>query len=209
MTAPRYECVVARSQIERAFNTAGIPLNISQGVFYGQCMQSMMERLIGKVDYIVTVDFDTMCLAKHITRLISVIVQENEIDALAAMQPMRGKGRLLASRQTENEVIWDGHPIKVDTAHFGLTVIDAKKLADLPKPWFWSTPDNNGEWSDDKTDDDVSFWRQWEKAGNSVYVDPGCRIGHLEELVTVYGDDMAPRHFYPTRWSEIAEETCE
>lgn len=209
MTAPRYECVAARSRIERSLSMVGIPLTISGGVYYGQCMQSMMEKIIGQVDYVLTVDFDSMFLPKHVRRLLSIIAQCDEIDALAAFQPMRGKGRVLASRQSENEVIWDGTPLKADSAHFGLTVIDAAKLAKLPKPWFCSYPDDNGSWTDDRIDDDVWFWRQWEAAGFSCYVDPGCRLGHLEEMVTVFDEALGLCHHYPKQWAEIAESTCE
>ena len=213
MTAPRYECVTARSAIERAMNAAGIPLTISGGVFYGQCMQSMMEGLMDgdkpKVDYIITVDFDSMFTATHITRLLSIIAQEDQVDALAALQPMRGKGRMLGSRYDGATIEWDGRPIKVDSAHFGLTIIDAEKLLKLEKPWFWSQPDENGSWNDGRVDSDVWFWRQWERAGNSVYIDPGTRLGHLEELVSYYDDKMNLLHTYPKDWKELAATTVD
>jgi hypothetical protein len=210
MTAPRYECVVARSRIERSLAMAGIPLTISGGVFYHQCMENMLEDLVGKADWALTVDFDSMFLPKHAIRILTLAAQVPEIDALAALQPMRGKGRVLGSKRHENSVEWDGHPIQVDSAHFGLTAIDLNKLAEVEKPWFVCQPDPNGGWHDDRIDSDVWFWRQWEKAGNRVFIDPGCRIGHLEELVTVYDDQMKPHHHYPKVWeSEIAEGTCE
>ena len=209
MTAPRYECVAARSQIERALSSAGIPLTISGGVFYSQCMQTMFEGLVGKVDYILTVDFDSMFTAKHVMRLLSIISQEPEIDALAALQPMRGKGTVLGSKQSENEMEWAGFPLKVRTAHFGLTVIDAAKLAELPKPWFLATPDENGSWGDDRTDSDVHFWFEWEKAGFTTYLDPGTRLGHMEEMVTVFDDKMQLQHHYPKDWAALAAKTVD
>ena len=205
MTAPRYECVSARNQIERAFHEAGIPLTISGGVFYHQCMQMMMEGLIGKVDYILTVDFDSVLTVRHIQRLLSVIAQQPEIDALAAIQPMRGKKRMLGSTYEGGEMKWTGFPLKVDSAHFGLTVIDAKKLESMEKPWFLAVPDKDGGWGDDRVDADVWFWRQWEKAGNSIYIDPGCRLGHLEELVRVYDRSMKLHRMYMGEWQENAE----
>ena len=209
MTAPRYECVAARSRIERSLNQAGIPLTISGGVFYGQCMQEMFEGLVGKIDYVLTVDFDSMFLPKHVMRLLSIIAQEDHIDAIAAIQPMRGKGRILASRQKDNQIDWDGRPLKADTLHFGLTVIDVAKLAEVPKPWFFAQPDPNGSWNDGRCDSDTWFWRQWEKAGFSAYLDPGCRLGHLEEMVSVFDSKLQLQHYYPKQWSDLAEETCE
>lgn len=202
MTAPRYECVTARNQIEYAFQKAGIPLTISGGVFYHQCMQMMMEGVVDKVDYIVTVDFDTICTPEQILRLVSIIAQEDHIDALAGIQPMRANGQLLGSRRVGGEIIWTGEPLKADTAHFGLTVIDAKKLRLMEKPWFISLPDERGEWGDSRTDADVYFWRNWEKSGNSVYIDPGTRIGHLEEMVSVFDEKMELKHVYFKNWKE-------
>lgn len=210
MTAPRYECVAARSRIERSLAMAGVPLTISGGVFYHQCMENMLEDLVGKADWVLTVDFDSMFLPKHVTRILSIAANVADIDALAALQPMRGKGRVLGSKRNESRVEWDGRPIRVDSAHFGLTAISLEKLQQMEKPWFVCKPDPNGGWHEDRIDSDVWFWRQWEKAGNSVYIDPGCRIGHLEELVTVYDEQMQPHHHYPKIWEdEIAETTCE
>jgi len=203
MTAPRYESVYARGQIERALHTAGVPLSVSGGVYYGQCMQIMLEDLLTKdVEYALTVDFDSMFTAEHVRRLINIIVQEDEIDALAAIQPMRGKGRILGTNGRAEDMIWTGSPLKVVAAHFGLTVIDLDKLREVPKPWFHSTPDENGEWKENKIDDDVSFWKKWERAGNSLYMDPGTRLGHLEEMITVYDEEMNKLHLYPKDWEK-------
>ena len=191
MTAPRYESVWARSRIERALHTAGVPLSISGGVYYGQCMQIMLETLLDEnVEYALTVDFDSIFTAEHVLRLLSIIVQEDEIDALAAVQPMRGKGRLLGTTGKAEELIWTGSPIRVTAAHFGLTVLDLSRLADMPKPWFHSQPDSNGEWNNGKVDDDVSFWHGWKEAGNTLFLDPGTRLGHLEEVITVFDENM-------------------
>lgn len=210
MTAPRYECVQARNGIELALSKAGVPLTISGGVYYHQCMESMLEDVVGKgIDYALTVDFDSVFTADHVTRLISIVSQEEKIDALAAIQPMRGKGRVLGSVSKESSVQWNGYPIQVDTAHFGLTVIDLKKLAEVPQPWFLSTPDSDGRWGDGCIDADVSFWRKWQDAGCSVYLDPGARLGHLEEMVTVFDREMNKQHVYYSEWSANSQHTVD
>jgi len=210
MTAPRYEAVYARNYIELALKSAGVPLTVSGGVYYGQCMQMMLEALIGKVDYALTVDFDSMFTEKHVQRLLSLVVEHEQIDALAAVQPKRGCGDMLAARREGARTVdWTGHPIQVDSAHFGLTIIDLKKLADVPKPWFWSQPDEGGRWEGSKIDDDVYFWKKWQEAGNRVFVDPGCRLGHLEEVITVFDEGMNLRHLYPKEWSEARASTVD
>lgn len=206
MTAPRYECVAARNRIEKAMRETGIPLTISGGVYYGQCMQTMLEDVVSKgVQYALTVDFDSIFLAKHVHRLLSVIVH-TEADAVAAIQPKRGHGSVLASKGEATKVEWTGKPIEVHSAHFGLTVIDLKKLANVPKPWFQGHPGADGSYGDDRTDADVFFWQRWREAGNSIYIDPGCRLGHLEELVTYFDRQMKLQHVYINDW-ELASET--
>lgn len=208
MTAPRFEAVYARNYIEIALKKLNIPLNVSGGVFYGQCMQIMLNDLLNQdVQYALTIDFDSMFTPEHITRLLSLISSHSEIDALAAIQPKRGSGTILAAKQNQTTLEWDGSPVQVSSAHFGLTVIDLDKLRRVPKPWFHGQPNANGDWTDDKIDDDVWFWRQWEQAGNTVYIDPGCRLGHLEEMVTVFDEQMQVQHFYPKQWSELRGST--
>ena len=205
MTAPRFECVWARNQIERALAEAGIPLTISGGVYYGQCMQAMLESVVDSgTKYALTVDFDSIFTANHVRRLISIIEQEEQIDALAAIQPMCGKGRTLGAKRDGDKSLqdWNGYPLPMRTAHFGLTVIDCAKLRDVPQPWFHGRPNEDGRWGDGCIDDDVSFWMNWERAGNSVYIDPGSRLGHLEEMITIFDPEMNLEHLYPTQWEE-------
>lgn len=214
MTAPRYEAVFARNNIEKALKSVGVPMMISGGVYYGQCMQMMMQTVVEQssptVDYILTVDFDSMFTAAHVRRLLSLIAAQENIHALASVQPKRGSGDLLAaSLSGQREVMWNGKPIQVDTAHFGLTAISVDRLRQMPKPWFMHEPDANGEWTDGKIDDDVYFWREWQKAGNTVFIDPGTRLGHLEEVVTVFDEEMKLVHLYPNDWSEKSASTVD
>jgi hypothetical protein len=136
-------------------------------------------------------------------RLLSTIQSRPDIDALASMQVRRGNRTLLASLNGKSEMQIDGSPVKVSTAHFGLTVIDIRKLANTAKPWFFSQPDADGEWGDSRIDDDIWFWRQWEKAGNTVYLDPQTRIGHMEEMVVMVDPTTYEAvHAYPSEWQD-------
>ena len=208
MTAPRCEPVFARNCIDRALRALGIHLTVSGGVFYGQCMQAMLEKLIAQgIDLAVTVDFDSIFTANQLKRLLTYVMTVDEIDAITGMQVRRGKKAMLGTipggEIIDNEtrqVIWDGNPILGTTAHFGLTVLDLHKLAPMPKPWFASKPCEDGTWGDDKVDDDVWFWLRWKEAGNTVYFDPGVRLGHLEEMVVVHDQHMQPQHIYPQQW---------
>jgi len=208
LTLPRYENVYCRNVIDQALREVGIPLQTAQGVFYGQCMQRLMDRAIShEIDVAVTIDFDSLFTGKHIMQLLQCLANNPEIDAVAAMQARRGGHFPLMTIQGEKSVTWDGQPIKVSTAHFGLTAIRLSKVAAMPKPWFWSTPGEGGDWEDEsgKIDDDIYFWKQWQKAGNSIYVDPNIRIGHMEEMVAIHDDAMQVKHMYPKKWRQMMD----
>jgi len=200
MTAPRYENTWCRNIIDEAFGKLGIPLGVSGGVYYGQCMQMMLEDAISdNAQYAITVDGDSAMTSEQIMHLVSVTVQEG-YECLAAAQVRRGKPHVLAHKAGERSAKWDGSPIVVDTAHFGLTVIDLAKLATVPKPWFFCQPDSDGGWRGDKIDSDIWFWMQWKKAGLKCRVDPHVSIGHMEEMIVGYDDDHQVRHYYPLEW---------
>jgi len=187
MTCGRYEAVFARNMIEKALRSLGIGLGTSQGVFYGQGMQRMFEDVLKiGADIILTIDGDSVFTQDHVKRLLNVIVQEDKIDALASLQLRRGKADILGFHDGKTSIEWNGYPVEVTSAHFGLTAFRVDKLNAVKKPWFFSQPDENGEWGPNRIDDDIWFWKQWEKAGNGVYVDSGCAIGHAEEMIAYY-----------------------
>lgn len=205
MTVPRYENTWCRTNIEAALRQIKIPLNVGLGVFYGQNMQRMMESAIeAEVDYIVTIDFDTLFTAEQLHRLISIAVQE-DLDCVCGIQVRRGKKWMLGFKEGHTSAKWDGYPIQVDAAHFGLTVINAKRLPKVAKPWFYCQPDPDGSWGDDRIDSDVWFWKQWKDAGLKLWIDPGVRLGHLEEMVVIHNENMEPIHVYPKEWEQMMQ----
>lgn len=202
MTAGRYENTFARNHIDAAFVGAKIPLQVSQGVFYGQCMQRMMELNIENgVDIAVCVDGDSLFTSQDIMRVVKNLVSYKEVDAIAAMQVRRGQQTLLGSKDKEHKLQVGSEPVQVSTAHFGLTAIDLRRMKDVPKPWFASSPCEDGSWGDARVDDDIWFWRQWQKAGRTVYLDPQTCIGHLEEMVVIPDEKtFEAQHIYPNDW---------
>lgn len=214
MTAPRYEAVSTRNVIQEVLRSMNIPLSVSGGVFYGQCMQRMLIDGIGKgAELALTIDGDSVFGPQHIHRLLQVMVERPDIDAIAPLQVRRGMRFPLMSMSpdhlTPSEpcehgdtgiLETNGQPIRVETAHFGLTLIRLPRLADIPKPWFHSMPDQFGDWENNKVDDDIWFWKLWNKNGRTVYVDPQCRIGHMEEMIAAFDDNGAVKHFYMKDW---------
>lgn len=205
MSIPRFGCNDHWSATHLALQPFGIGLETMQGVFWGQKMQLMMERAVEDgVDWLLTIDYDSMFTQKEVRRLIEVVTRNPDIDAVACLQPRRLKDiPLLGLNNGAGLVAFDATQlIKVDTAHFGLTLIRVSALKDLPKPWFLPTPDERGSWSDTKIDDDIYFWRLWGKAGKSLYVDPQCRVGHLQMIVTEFDESYDIVHTYTPDWWE-------
>ena len=184
-----------------ALHKLKIPIRRMQGVFWGQCMQRGLEDCIADgVDWALVMDYDTMFTEKHVDTLLGSMGNDPNIDALAPIQLRRGKPFPLLTRKGPLEMETEGVPVQVATAHFGLTLIRLDSLKKVPKPWFKGVPDDNGEWGDDRLDEDIWFWHIWKKAGNTVYVDPTVKVGHLELMVGDFDDDLNPRHRYVSDW---------
>lgn len=181
----------------------GIPLRRFTGVYWGQCMQRVLEGCVADgLDWVITIDYDTMFTAEHLDRLMGTFGQRPDIDALAALQCRRAKDTPLCTVPGEREKMIDGNPFKCATAHFGLTLLRVESLKKCKKPWFWAKPDANGEWGDDRLDDDIWFWQQWREAGNTVYMDPSVAVGHLEVVVADYATRMEAERIHPADWIE-------
>ncbi len=189
-----------QSQVE-AMNAIGIPIEQHQGCFWAQNIQKALKRALRDgIDWVITLDYDSMILPMHVQRLLEIMGAYPHIDACAALQMRRGAETPLFSDGTTQREFNDWSPIKVNTAHFGLTVLRVECLKDLPKPWLIDQPDANGDFDGDHIDADIVFWKKWKEAGKSVYIAPDVRIGHLELLVSEFDDDLKPRHFHVHEW---------
>jgi hypothetical protein len=206
LTLPRYESVVCRSLIELALRQLKIELTTSQGVFWGQCMQRMFTKAVNDgIDWILSIDSDSLFTAEQLSLLMDTLASNPHIDALAALQCRRGcEYPLLTTGNVDGGLTVEvsNAPFKVTTAHFGLTLFRVDALREVPKPWFYAKPDDNGEWGDERMDDDIFFWHQWRLAGKNIYVAPQVSIGHMEETVVQFNDEMKPEHMYVQQWRD-------
>lgn len=173
---------------------ACIPCNVKLskhgGAFWGQSMTKVFEKILAEdnPDAILTIDYDSIFLPRHLARLMQIMMLRPDIDALAPIQSSRHlETTLFTVRGTEGDnapriprTYFDQETSPVATAHFGFTLLRASKVRELPKPWFHATPSPNGDWNDGKVDEDIEFWRRWEKAGNSLHLANRVTIGHAE-----------------------------
>lgn len=178
-----------------------IPIETHQGCFWAQNIQKCLERALRDgIDWVITLDYDSMVLPCHVRRLLEIMGTHPEIDACAALQMRRGAETPLFSTGKTQQEFDQWEPVQVNTAHFGLTIIRAECLNAIAKPWLIDVPDAHGGYSGDHTDADITFWKKWKAAGKSVYVAPDVRIGHLELLVSEFDEELKPRHFHIHEW---------
>lgn len=200
LSRPRFGLNVFWDCASEALAPWHIPVRSFYGVFWGMCMQKGLEDALAEgIDWVLTLDYDTLFTSQHVQQLIDAMGQNPGIDAIAALQCRRGRPLPLAVR-ADGQMPISGGPVQVRTAHFGLTLIRAECLRKLKRPWFWSTPAKDGGWGEGRMDDDIYFWGNWGDSGNSLYVHTGCRIGHVEEMVSEFDAGGKVSHAYLSEW---------
>ena len=129
------------------------------------------------------------------------IADRNDCDILAPLQAGRERTSPLLTIKDEKGGLKAGivstelerDCIQVATAHFGLTLIRADALRKMERPWFKGEPAPDGSWGEGRTDDDIWFWRQADKAGLKSWITPKVRIGHAELVVAWIDRDLQRR----------------
>jgi predicted SAM-dependent methyltransferase len=183
-----------------------------EGCFWGQCIERVMTDLAPKHDYILTLDYDSIFTREQVGAMLRLVHEHPEADAIAPMQMARGRDSskpLLVIRDETGQVqtrmdIGKFEPplLKVETAHFGMTLIKSEKLLQLPHPWFRAMPAPDGTWGEGRIDDDIYFWHRWRDAGFSAYVANRVVIGHAELMITWPDHELNPIHQYPSDFHE-------
>ncbi len=199
MSVPRLGFMDNMFSAIEALPALNIKLRRYTGAFWEQCIERVIEEALenDNPDAILTLDYDSLFTRRDASMLLQLMCCHPEADAIAAVQSGRGKELPLFTIREDGTNI-KGAPLstfspdlaKVSTAHFGLTLIRADKLRELGKPWFRSEPAPDGSWNDGHVDADIAFWRQWEAAGNSLYLANRVPIGHAELQVLWPGPDF-------------------
>jgi len=194
MSMPRIAWTDTMAATHLSCAKLGIDFLKSTGVFWGQCLQRIMETCCEQPErkYILTIDFDSIFDAEDIVRLWQVMETRPDIDALFPLQIGRDRNTVLLTMVGKDgkrigavdAADFHADAVKCESGHMGLTLFRIDAMKRMAKPWFWSTPDENGEWGPNKVDDDIYFWKKWNAAGNNVAVCPRVRIGHLQLVVT-------------------------
>lgn len=190
-----------------------VPLKINltkhTGAFWGQCLERLMRDMLAKphVEWILTIDYDTVFSREDIISLYRLATTRN-LDAIAATQVGRERQTVLITCEDregkprtalEQSELFD-ETLQVATAHFGLTLIKAEALRNLPRPWFHGQPAPDGTWGEGRVDDDIQFWRQWQRAGLRVWQANQVKIGHMQVVISWPDQTLQARHQYHNDW---------
>lgn len=193
----------------------GISLRKVTGAFWGPNLQWCIEEALEdpSIEAILTLDYDSIFTRKSVATLLELALCHPEADAIVPVQSNRHRpSPLFTMPGVENKTgspdelavipksALDGELVPIRTAHFGLTLLRADRLRALPKPWFLGTPAPDGSWGEGKVDEDIHFWRQWEKAGFNLMLAPRVVIGHAELMVRWPNEKMEPIHQTVADW---------
>lgn len=191
-----------------AFVPLGIKLRKQGGAFWGQALENCLEKILeeDKPDAILTLDYDSVFTKVSVAHLMQLMICHPEADAVCPVQSSRHLPTALFTVRDEKGDARAQIPLdefkpdlkQISSAHFGLTLIRADKLRALPKPWFHSVPSEANDWHDGHIDEDIAFWRSWEKAGNTLFLANRISIGHCEVMVRWPGADLQA-FFQPVR----------
>jgi hypothetical protein len=166
------------------------------GVFWSQVLTGGIQQALDDgAEYIITTDYDSIFNTEDVAQLIRLADQNPHAEAICSMQMGRFSGLLVSTESGEitHKELKENPLVPVNTGHFGLTLLKASLFKDLPKPWFWSHPDADGEWKrngEGKLDDDIYFWDGIKNAGKTLYLAPRITIGHLELLIKWPSDTL-------------------
>jgi Methyltransferase domain len=188
----------------------GIPYQVGQGAYWHQVLTELLETAIGYHDaepeitngceLVLTLDYDTVFSPADVRELVRLARCFPEAHAICALQEKRYAKQALfgmtdKSGQPRTQVPrseFNRHLTPIRTGHFGLTLLRASCLRQLPRPWFRDTPDKDGGWGNGKKDADIAFWDSWHAAGFSLHLANRVVVGHLQEVIVWPGKELEP-----------------
>ena len=190
------------------FPPLGIKFSKGTGVFWGQILSRMIEmHKDDGTEYIITVDYDTWYKKEHVIRLLQLMSENPDIDAIVPVQTKRENEIPMFSIVDGDNVgvtqvpmtHFDDPLVPIVGGHFGLTIFKASAFVDLKKPWFIAEPNEDGDWGDGRIDEDIHFWHNFHACGKKACLATEINIGHIQLSCTFPGaprDQFKPVQYY-------------
>lgn len=203
-SVPRHGFTSHQRMLFASLLPLGIPLKVVGGVWWEQSLQEGIKSLLeAGTDVIVVIDYDSLFFPDDLRKLFLTLVKYPQMDVVMPWQLRRGTDNnvLFGMRVDGNgEAVSVLHPSlffseinKIQTGHFGLTLLRSRVFKDLPKPWFLNVPNEQGDWSDGKVNADIYFWRKLVEYKRNVYVANLIKIGHIDEYVISVDNNFQAR----------------
>jgi hypothetical protein len=194
-SCPRLGFLDFMGQSIAAFVNNGIAYQNLYGVFWHQALSGGILDALENNDYIITTDYDSIYTTETVAQLVRLAEQNPHADAICTMQMGRFSGLLVSTEDGKlaKHDLMTKPLVPIKTGHFGLTIFRTSAFKDLEKPWFWSKPDEDGEWKRNgkgKEDEDIYFWKNFDASGKRLFVAPRLVIGHLELLMKWPSDNL-------------------
>jgi len=211
MSVPRLGFHDNMSCVFEALSPLRIPIMKVQGVFWGQCLERGLEKLIDDgIDFAITIDYDTVFKKEDVEALLNLMLKHPEATAITPVQIGRGHYRMLMTLKGKSGQVRSDIPLtefraettKVATSHFGLTVLRVSDLMDIPHPWFIAKLNSDGHWGAGKIDADIVFWKLLEEHKKTVLQANRVVVGHLELMVTWPSKNGQPIYQLPEKYHE-------
>ena len=138
----------------------------------------MRAALAFNPDYIITIDFDGAFDKKDVLDLIDLMQRYRELACVFPVQMSRHEPYPLLFQPDAD---YSGEITMGRFAHFGLTVIRAEVIRNLPRPWFWAIPSPEGDFDTPfHSDTDITFWRTLGAHGYKIAQANRVVLGHIE-----------------------------
>lgn len=212
LSRPRFGPLDTQMCIQALSMTFGFTIRHKGGPYWEQSMQELLlSAAVDGFDVACTFDYDSLFTPKNFNTLLKYMQDNPHVDAVAPLQPMRGRDHTALMSESEprkdegHAAINFARAIPCRTAHFGLTLIRLDRLRQMPLPWFQSTPSPHGTWDkeDGAEDADIYFWRCWQEMGFTLEVLPWVSVGQLETtaLVIEKGTGLTKKQFM-SEWIE-------
>jgi predicted SAM-dependent methyltransferase len=207
MTLPRLGFTANMFAAAKVFPKLGIGFDTASGVFWGQKLSRLIDKHLNDgTEFIITLDYDTAFREEHVIRLLQLMAENPEVDAIVPVQTKRenetpmfaivnddGSGKNVALTEFEPELV----PIM--NGHFGLTIFRVSAFSGLEKPWFLPHPNEDGDWNEGRIDEDIHFWHNWWKCKRRTCLATTVMLGHLQMMCTFPGPartGFKPVHYY-------------
>lgn len=188
------------------------------GAFWDQCIQRGFNAMVKQgIEWLISIDYDTLFTRSDIKELLTLAAMHPEADAICPIQTRRNQDNFLFTMKGADGKLKYSTPIEdfdqdltpIETGHFGCTLIKLERLKAIPKPWFWSQPNGDGEWDDGRIDADIYFWHKFKASGLRLYQANTVRVGHINMVVSWPDKDFNVLHQYVGDWQKQGKpEAC-